>query len=314
VEIAFLHFSGGILLLYLGGNLLVTGSVGLAALLGVRPLVAGLTIVAFATSTPELAVTLDAAIEGYSDIAIGNVVGSNVCNIALILGLSAVIAPVRVDPQLFRVDIPIMLASSALLVALLLDDRLTRAEGVLLILGILAYVSLHLWLLLVRRSEPDLVGQAASAVRDTRAARHVLFVVAGVAALGLGGYSVVHGGVELAKAFGVSNAVIALTVVAIGTSLPELSTTLVAAVRSHADIALGNVIGTNIFNILAILGVTATIRPLVRGGVDWADLVIMFSVSILIVPLSWSGLRLGRGEGLLLLICYGGYSWWRLAA
>jgi cation:H+ antiporter len=313
VEIAFLHFSGGILLLYLGGNLLVTGSSGLAALLGVRPLVAGLTIVAFATSTPELAVTLDAAIEGYSDIAIGNVVGSNVCNIALILGLSAVIAPVRVDPQLLRVDIPIMLASSALLVALLLDDRLTRAEGVLLILGILAYVSLHLRLLLARRSEPDLVGQTASAVPHTRAARHVLFVVAGIVALGLGGYSVVHGGVELAKAFGVSNAVIALTVVAIGTSLPELSTTLVAAVRSHADIALGNVIGTNIFNILAILGVTATIRPLFRGGVDWLDLVIMFSVSVLIVPLSWNGLRLGRGGGVLLLICYAGYSWWRLA-
>lgn len=314
MEVAFLHFSGGILLLYLGGNLLVTGSVGLAALLGVRPLVAGLTIVAFATSTPELAVTLDAAIEGYSDIAIGNVVGSNVCNIALILGLSAVIAPVRVDPRLFRVDIPIMLASSALLVALLLDDRLTRAEGVLLILGILAYVSLHLWLLLARRSEPDLVGPAASGVRPTRAARHVLFVVAGIAALGLGGYSVVNGGVELAKAFGVSNAVIALTVVAIGTSLPELSTTLVAAARSHADIAVGNVIGTNIFNILAILGVTATVRPLVRGGVDWVDLVIMFSVSVLVVPLAWSGLRLGRAKGALLLGCYACYSWWRLAA
>ena len=143
MEIAFLHFFGGILLLYLGGNFLVSGSAGLAANLGIRPLVAGLTIVAFATSVPELAVTPDAAIEGYSDVAVGTVAGSNICNIALILGLSALIAPVRVDPQVFRVDIPIMLASSALLVALLLDDRLTRAEGVLLILGILAYVSLH---------------------------------------------------------------------------------------------------------------------------------------------------------------------------
>jgi cation:H+ antiporter len=128
---------------------------------------------------PELAVTLDAAIEGYSDIAVGNVVGSNICNLALILGISAVIAPVRVDPQLFRVDIPIMLGSSALLVALLLDDRVTRTEGVLLILGILAYVCLQLWLVLVRRHELSLGERAATAVQHSRAARHVLFVVAG---------------------------------------------------------------------------------------------------------------------------------------
>ena len=314
MEIAFLHLSGGILLLYLGGNFLVSGSAGLAAHLGVRPLVAGLTIVGFATSMPELAVTLDAAIEGYSDIAVGNVVGSNICNIALILGLSALIAPIRVDPQLFRVDIPIMLASSALLVALLLDDRLTRAEGVLLILGILAYVSLHLWLVLVRRGEPDLVEQENTAVQDSRAARHVLFVVAGLATLVLGGYFVVHGGVELATAIGVSNAVIALTVVAVGTSLPELSTAIIAAVRSQGDIVLGMVIGTNIFNILAILGLTASIQPLVRGGVGWLDLGVMFSVSILIVPFLWSGLRLGRSEGVLLLLGYACFSWWRLAA
>ena len=130
----------------------------------------------------------------------------------------------------------------------------------------------------------------------------------------LGGYFVVHGGVELATALGVSNAVIALTVVAVGTSLPELSTTLIAAVRSHGDIALGNVIGTNIFNLLAVLGLTSSIHPLVRGGVGWLDLGVMFSVSILIVPLSWSGLRLGRGEGVLLLLCYACFSWWRLAA
>jgi cation:H+ antiporter len=314
VEIAFLHFLGGILLLYLGGNFVVRGSAGLAAHLGVRPLVAGLTIVAFATSMPELAVTLDAAIEGYSDIAVGNVVGSNICNIALILGLSALIAPVRVDPQLFRVDIPIMLASSALLVALLFDNRITRAEGVLLILGILAYIVLRLWLVLVRRGEPDLVEQAAMAIQHSRAARHVLFVIAGSAILVLGGYFVVHGGVELATALGVSNAVIALTVVAIGTSLPELSTTLIAAARSHGDIALGNVIGTNIFNILAILGLTSSIHPLVRGGVGWLDFGVMFSVSILIVPLSWSGLRLGRGKGVLLLLCYACFLWWRFSA
>jgi cation:H+ antiporter len=206
-----------------------------------------------------------------------------------------------------------MLASSALLVALLFDDRITRAEGVLLILGILAYIFLHLWLVLVRRGEPDLVEQAAMAIQHSRAARHVLFVIAGSAILVLGGYFVVHGGVELATALGVSNAVIALTVVAIGTSLPELSTTLIAAARSHGDIALGNVIGTNIFNILAILGLTSSIHPLVRGGVGWLDLGVMFSVSILIVPLSWSGLRLGRGKGVLLLLCYACFLWWKLA-
>lgn len=313
VETAFLLLLCGVFSLYLGGNLLVSGSAGLAVLLGVRPLVAGLTIVAFATSTPELAVTLDAALEGHSDIAVGSVVGSNICNVSLILGLSALIAPVRADPRLFRVDIPIMLVGSALLAAFLLDDRLTRAEGALLILGILAYVLLQLWLVLVRKRGAGGVDEAVADSRHSRAARHVLFVVSGLAALALGGYLVVHGGVGLATALGVSEAVIAVTVVAIGTSLPELSTTLVAVVRSQGDIALGNVIGTNIFNIFAILGITASIHPLLRGDVGWLDLAAMFAVSVLIVPLLWSGLRLSRGEGVLLLAFYACFSCWRLA-
>ena len=314
MQIAILHLLGGILLLYLGGELLVRGSVALAARLGIRPLVVGLTIVAFGTSAPELAVTLDAALEGYNDVAVGNVVGSNICNIALILGISALISPVRVDPQLFRLDIPIMIAASLVLLALILDDHLARADGILLVLGVLGYASLQLWLALSRRATAPLEGSGSAAARPSRSWPQLLAIAGGLVALAGGGYFVVHGGVEIAEALGVSNAVIALTVVALGTSLPELSTSIVAAFRRHGDIALGNVVGTNIFNILAILGSTAAIHPLVRGGVGWADLGLMSVVALLLVPLAWTGLRLGRSEGASLVVCYAGYWAWRLAA
>ena len=314
MQIALFHLVGGILFLYLGGELLVRGSVGLAARLGIRPLVAGLTIVAFGTSAPELAVTLDAALEGYNDVAIGNVVGSNLCNIALVLGLSAIISPVRVDPQLFRLDIPIMIGSSALLLALLFDNNLTRTEGMLLILGVIGYVSVHLWLALSRRDVSDLKEHTGPFDGNSRPWLQPLMIIAGLVALAGGGYFVVHGGVEIATALGVSNAAIALTVVAVGTSLPELSTSVVAAVRNHSEIALGSVVGTNIFNIFAVLGLTATIHPLVRGGVGWIDLGVMSVVSLLLLPLAWTRLRLGRREGAFLLACYAGYWSWKLAA
>jgi cation:H+ antiporter len=314
MQIAFLHLLAGMACLYVGGELLVRGSVSAAVRLGIRPMVAGLTIVAFGTSAPELAVTLDAALEGYNDVAVGSIVGSNICNIALILGLSAIISPFRVDPQIFRVDIPIMFASAALLGALLLDNQLTRTEGFVLMLGIVAYIALHLWLALSGKSTPHVAGHAGPGVRPKRAWLVALMIVSGLFALAGGGYYVVHGGVELAAGLGVSSAVIALTVVAVGTSLPELSTSIVAATRGQGDIALGNVVGTNIFNIFAILGLTATIHPLVRGAVEWLDLGVMAIVSMIVVPLAWTGLRLGRSKGVFLLLSYAGYWWWKLAA
>lgn len=313
MQTALLQLLGGVLLLYLGGELLVRGSVTLAAFLGIRPLVAGLTIVAFGTSAPELAVTLDAALEGFDDVAVGSIVGSNICNIALILGVSAIIRPIRVDPQLFRFDLPVMLGAAAILVALLLDDGISRSDGMLLVLGILGYVAVHLWLALSRRNTPDPPEHAGPSTRYSGTRLAPPMIVAGLVALAGGGYFVVHGGVEMAKSLGVSNAVIGLTVVAIGTSLPELSTALIAALRRHGEIALGNVVGTNVFNVFAILGLTAAIHPLVRGGVGWIDLLLMCLLSVLLVPLAWTGLRLDRREGALLLGCFAAYWWWRLA-
>jgi cation:H+ antiporter len=238
------------------------------------------------------------------------VVGSNICNIALILGLTAVISPVRVDPQLFRFDVPVMLAATALLAAFLSDGALGSGEGGLLVLGILGYTA---WSL--RRSR-DVAEDAPSANDGADALprwRSMLFALGGLLALAGGGYLAVHGGVELAAEFGVSNAVIALTVVAVGTSLPELFASVVASFRGHGDIAVGNVVGSNIYNILSVLGVTALVHPLVRGGVDWLDIGLMFALSIVIVPLGWRGLRLGRMQGLFLLACYAVFVWWRLA-
>lgn len=312
MAIAILQLLIGIGLLYLGGELLVRSSVTLAARLGIRPLIAGLTIVAFGTSAPELAVTLDAALEGYNDVAVGSVVGSNICNIALILGLAALISPMRVDPQLFRFDIPVMILSTLLMMALLLDGGLGRVEGAVLFLALLGYVWIQLRLAFARGDPSDPAEGAAPRAPRYRAWLLAPTIVGALGVLAGGGYLVVHGGVEVAAALGVSNAVIALTVVAVGTSLPELSTSLVAAIRRHSDIALGNVVGTNVFNILGILGLTAVVQPLQRGGVSWWDLGAMALAAMALVPLARTGLHLGRAEGAALLAGYTGYCGWRL--
>ncbi len=300
------------MLLYFGGTYLVRGAAALATRFGVPPLVAGLTVVAFGTSAPELAVTLDAALEGYNDIAVGNVVGSNICNLTLILGISALISPVRVDPRLLRIDIPVMVASSALVLLVLADDFLSRPEGMLLLVGITAYIAMHVWIATRLGAGVVAAESAVEAVRSAPLVRDLAFVLVGLVALAGGGYFVVHGGAELATALGASDAMIGLTVTALGTCLPELSTVIAAARHSHGDMAVGNVIGSNIFNALAILGVTSTVQPLSRGNVGWDDLAIMMAVAIVIVPLAVSGRRLGRSEGAMLLLGYVAYSWWTL--
>jgi cation:H+ antiporter len=206
-----------------------------------------------------------------------------------------------------------MVVAAVVLVGLLSDDGLSRTEGLALVAGIVGYVLLHLWLASSGRRDPDLGAEGGASAAPGRRWLPPAMIVAGLGALLLGGYLVVHGGVELAEGLGVSNAVIALTVVAVGTSLPELSTSIVAAARKHGDIAVGNVVGSNIFNVFSILGITATIHPLVRGGVGWDDLGVMAAVSVLVVPLAWTGLRLGRREGAFLLASYVAYCAWRFA-
>jgi len=304
---------GGILLLFGGGEALVRGAASAGIRLGLSPLAAGLTIVAFGTSSPELIVNLRAASVGAQDLAVGNVIGSNIANIGLILGLSALVRPFGLDVRVIRKDIYLMLAAALLAVLGLLDGRLSRFEGVLLCAGIVGYIIFN-----VRAASH------ARAVSRQKFAESVpappmplwlssLLVVAGLALLIWGGNLLVHAAVDLATAFGVAPAVIGLSVVAIGTSLPELATSVVAAYRGYGDMAIGNVVGSNIFNVLCVLGLTATLVPLDRGAVNNVDLAALMGFSLLLVRFMITGSRMARWEGALLVAAFVLYLTLRIA-
>jgi cation:H+ antiporter len=304
----FLLMLGGVALLYAGAEALVRGGVTLAARLGMTPLVIGLTVVAFGTSMPEMVVSVGAAAAGSGPIAVGNVVGSNICNIALILGISALIRPMRVQAQVIRFDTPILVGVSLLLVVLLGDDRLGRSEGLLLVSALAAYVIVS-----VRAARREAAAVQEEFAGGTPRPGYSLgfgvgAVLLGLVMLVLGARWFVAGAVALARAAGVSEAVVGLTIVAVGTSLPELATSTVAAARGEGDISVGNVIGSNIFNLLGILGTAALVRPIGPTGMRGADLGVMLGLSVLLLPVVWSGLRVNRAEGALLLGLYAGYA------
>jgi cation:H+ antiporter len=298
----------GIVLLYFGAEGLVRGSASIAARLGLTPLVIGLTVVAFGTSMPELVVSIGASLDGKGPIAVGNVVGSNIGNIALILGLAALIQPLRVQAQIVRVDLPILLVASVALVAILADGAVGRVEGGLLFAGLLAYIGTSLRL---ARREPAAV-EAEFVEGMPRAGRSAALdagmVAAGLALLVLGARLLVTGAVDIAEGFGLSQAVIGLTIVAIGTSLPELATSVVAALKGQGDIAVGNVVGSNLFNILGILGITALVRPLAQSGMSSVDLGVMLVLTVALLPLMRSGFRVSRAEGGVLVAGYAAYT------
>lgn len=300
----------GLFLLYFGGEGLVRGACALARRLRVSPLVIGLTVVAFGTSAPELVVSLDAAIGGANDIAIGNVVGSNIANLALILGVAALLKSTSVEAKLLRVDAPLLVLISLACVALLADDRLTRPEGSLLIVGLVVYTGFTF--VQGRREsaavQEEFVSVASSA--PTRLSTDLLRLGLGAGALVVGAGLLVGAAVNVAGSLGVSQAVIGLTVVALGTSLPELATTVVATSKGRGDIAVGTIIGSNIFNLLGVLGVTSIVSPLSRGNVGWASLGVMLGVTILVLPMLRSRRRLSRVEGGVLLACYVAYLAW----
>ncbi len=307
MTLSLVFIAGGLLLLYLGAEGLIRGSVALALRLGLTPLVVGLTVVAFGTSSPELVVSLQAALSGNEAIAIGNVVGSNICNIALILGLSALIRPLKVHLQLLRMDVPLMIAASALLMLMLYDGGLGRPEGALLSVFLIGYTAFNV--LNARRMQgaaPDVLAEAASPPGGP-AWRHGVFLFGGLGVLAGGAHLLITGAVDLAQQLGLSDAVIGLTIVALGTSLPELATSVVAAARNEGDIAVGNVVGSNVFNVLFILGLSALVHPLHTGGVTMTDLGIMTAFALLMLPLMRTGFRLVRWEGALLLVLYVGY-------
>src|SRR5688572_6134790 len=261
----FLMLAGGIAGLYFGAELLVKGAAGLARAMGMAPLVVGLTVVAYGTSAPELVVSLVAALENQSAIVLGNVVGSNIANLGLILGITALIAPPPVEASLIRREVPIMIAAAAAIPLLLLDRQVGRIEGGLLVLGALAFT----WWTLRAIKRPDSNQELAEEMRDEVArdagggSRLKLagMTIAGLGVLIGGGKLFVDGASALAIQLGMSERLVGLTIVAVGTSLPELAASLVAAMRGHSALAVGNVVGSNIFNVLFILGVTGTIHP-----------------------------------------------------
>jgi cation:H+ antiporter len=302
---------GGLLLIG-GAEILVRGASRLAARAGISPLVVGLTVVAFGTSSPELAVTVGASFSGQADVALGNVVGSNIFNVLLILGLSAAIAPLVVAQQLVRRDVPLMIASSVLVLILAIDGRIGRVDGILLFAGVAGYT-----VFLIRQSRralaPTEYDEAFGVERPTATAWPVdiALILAGLGLLVVGSRWLVEGAVTAATALGVSELVIGLTIVAAGTSLPEVATSVLASVRGERDIAVGNVVGSNLFNLLAVLGLGSIVAP---QGVPVAisaltfDIPVMIAAAVACLPIFFTGYTIARWEGWLFLAYYVAYT------
>jgi cation:H+ antiporter len=302
----------GLVFLVTGAEFLVRGGASLALRLNIKPLVVGLTVVAFGTSAPEMAVSVKAAVMGQGDVAVGNIVGSNIFNIAFILGLSALICPLAIHAKLIRYDIPLMIGVTIVAIVMLWDKSISRWEGILLFAGLLIYT--YLTFKLSARDESAVQAEAAAEIPRLNGSigADIAMVLGGLAGLVLGADWFVQGAIAVARYAGLSEAVIGLTIVAAGTSLPELATTVVAAVRRHADIAIGNVVGSNIFNILSILGITAIVKPFSMQNILVSDIFIMLFFAVLLLPLAATGLILKRWEGGVLFAGYILYVIYRL--
>ena len=286
---------------------MVRGSTAMALRLGVSPMVIGLTIVAFGTSAPELAISIQSALAGKSAISLGNVLGSNIANIGLILGATALLSPFRIERETVRRQIPLIIICSLLLCALLADGQLGLYDGLLLSAGLLLflYSSFALGRDVDQNSEQE--AETVDAVQSKSMLANLAMVALGICLLVFGSTLLVDSAVEIAQFFGMSEAVIGLTIVAIGTSVPELATALVAVHRGQANLAIGNVIGSNLFNILGILGITAIIRPIFSAGFSPIDFIIMVGFALVLLPFAWTRLTLNRIEGLILLLSYLAY-------
>ncbi len=303
--LSLLSMGGGLIVLTGGAEFLVRGATSLARRIGLSALVIGLTVVSVGTSLPELVVSLDAAFTGSSSVALGNVVGSNISNIGLILGVAALVSPLRVETKIVRLDVPLLVLVSLFLVAVTLDEWLGRLEGVVLTAGIVAYLVYNVQAAkqtsLRSKAGEDVLASVHSVWRD------LCFLVLGIGGLIVGAHFLVEGAVQIARSLGVRRIVIGLTIVALGTSLPELATSLVAARHGEGDIAIGNVVGSCIFNVLGILGVTAAIHPFSTASLGVVEMAFMVGAALAVLPLLRSGFTLGRWEGGLLLLGYVGY-------
>jgi len=295
----------GLALLVAGAELLVRCAVRMAANLKVRPLLIGLTLVAVGSSAPQLTVSLQAALNDTADIAVGSVIGSNIFNILGTLGLSALIIPLRVSRQLVRLDIPLMILASGLVFALALNKQLDRLDGVVLLGGLLVYLAL-----LLRQSRHSGHHHPRHDLPRTSWLHNLVLMLAALLLLGLAGHLLLGAAVTLATELGLSERIIGLTIIAVSTSLPQLATSLIAAFRGQREIAVGNVIGSNVFNLLGVLGLTALVAPAplsVSPNALAFDLPVMLGVAALCLPVFYTGYRVTRGEGLLFLGLYLAY-------
>jgi len=292
--------------LFVGAEFLVRGGAGLALRLGLSPLVVGLTVVAYGTSMPELLVSLKAAFSGQPDIALGNVVGSNIFNIAVILGLSAIVFPVATNLQVIKWDAPLLLAVTVLSTLTFIDGQVSRVEGIVFVCGAIACT---VWTVWAAKKEPKVASEAEEVAAPSGGSLtgDVFKIIIGLGVLILGSRLLVDNAVTVASSLGVSEAVIGLTIIAAGTSMPELATSVVAAWRRQSDIALGNVLGSNLFNILFVLGGSSIIHPVSTKGMTMLDLGMMIGVTALLLPILITGKRINRIEGLLLFISYIAY-------
>lgn len=311
--LALVLFVAGMVLLILGAELLVRGASSLAGSLGISPVVIGLTVIAFGTSSPETAVTVQSAFSGNVDIALGNVVGSNILNVLFVLGISAVILPLTVSGRLVRLDVPLLILASFLLLLLSLDREIGRWDGLLLFAGVVAYTGFSLVQSRQETMEGVDIQSDASDPSGWMGSRifQLALIAVGLAMLVLGSRWLVSGAVEIATALGVSQLIIGLTVVSFGTSMPEVATSVVAAFRGERDMAVGNAVGSCLFNILAVLGIASLVAPSAIPVPESAigfDIPVMIATAVVCLPIFFTGSRIGRREGLLFLLYYGAYA------
>ncbi len=299
---------GGLVALYFGARWLVGAASDIARRLGVSPLLIGLTVVAVGTSLPELFVGVSASLNGHPGVSLGNVIGANALNIGLILGIAALIRPIEVSLRVLKWDVPVMFAATALLGWLAADGQVGRAEGAVLLALMAGYLALNVSLGRSERKRSALSGvleppHAASLAGDV--ARGAV----GAAALAAGAKLLIEGALGVAAALGLSEGVVGLTLVAVGTTLPELVTTLVAAYRRHGDLAFGNIIGSNINNALTVVGAAATVAPLATDDVGRTPMYALLALTALTAPVMWRGFVVNRWEGALLVFGYGAFLW-----